>query len=272
VTVAALLWWSDRDLARIASRFEHAAAQWSDAWGIDARPAVEYRRAHEWSATLDVPRIWWPLANGADDERRAWVRTEPHVEEQVFAALFGPRAPRAWESDAPLIADRLARLAWSDLQASLRSACLLPEGPDEAPSCDPPRFRACPWSGALVAAIRWAGLEVVIQASASVAGAMMASIASPAPANSRTRADLPAVSFLDEALSRRSVRVRVGLASAELDLGSLQSLAVGDVIRLPHPLTLALAVRAEGDEAILCHAYLGRLEGRRAIELAKAIP
>jgi flagellar motor switch protein FliM len=68
------------------------------------------------------------------------------------------------------------------------------------------------------------------------------------------------------ALAERPLELHVELEGCELDVGALQDLQVGDVVRLAHGLDRPVCVRHAG--ASLCHAYIGRRGNRKAVELA----
>jgi flagellar motor switch/type III secretory pathway protein FliN len=86
----------------------------------------------------------------------------------------------------------------------------------------------------------------------------------PAP----TRRSATPVAPLREALAALPVPLTVDLCRAELTLGYLRTLAVGDVLALPMALDAALQVRGPGAGAV-CAAHLGALDGHRAVELSK---
>ena len=75
------------------------------------------------------------------------------------------------------------------------------------------------------------------------------------------------------AIAARSVTLRVELAPVEVDLGTLQSLRVGDVLTLPHRLEQPLDLHApDAPATVACTAYLGSRDGRRAVELIPSSP
>ncbi len=76
------------------------------------------------------------------------------------------------------------------------------------------------------------------------------------------------VAPLREALGALLVPLTVELCRAELTLGYLRTLAVGDVLALPMALDAPLQVRGPGATA-LCTAHLGTTDGHRAVELSK---
>jgi flagellar motor switch/type III secretory pathway protein FliN len=86
----------------------------------------------------------------------------------------------------------------------------------------------------------------------------------PAP----TRRGTAPLAPLRDALAALPVPLTVELCRAELTLGYLRTLAVGDVLALPMTLDAPLQVRGPGATAI-CAAHLGALDGHRAVELSK---
>lgn len=242
MAVSAMRWWSDRALGQVAARLGQAVDAWRTAWGCAAPASVECVREHEWKGA-------------------ARYRSAPALRASVFDALFGPR-PVSSTGDE-LAADRLADVAASELQETLRAASLLPSLAIDDGAAAP---RARPWSGVVIAAISCAGIRVVLRLEPAGVAAMLA--AEGRPQGRAPREDAPPLATLADALYARTVRVRTTLAAGDLDIGSLQALALGDVIRLPHSLDQPLAVQA-GGSTLPCGAYLGQRNGRRAIELAR---
>jgi flagellar motor switch/type III secretory pathway protein FliN len=81
----------------------------------------------------------------------------------------------------------------------------------------------------------------------------------------KARAGEPVVP-LRQALAALPVPLTVELCRAELTLGYLRTLALGDVLALPMALDAPLHVHGP-DAAPLCAAHLGTIDGRRAVEL-----
>jgi len=76
------------------------------------------------------------------------------------------------------------------------------------------------------------------------------------------------MSSLNQALTNTLVTLNVEVGGAELTLGHLNTLAVGDVLRLDSSLDGGISVSGPGTLPI-CNAHLGRLAGSYAIELTK---
>jgi hypothetical protein len=69
-----------------------------------------------------------------------------------------------------------------------------------------------------------------------------------------------------EAVAGRAVSLRTFLGEAELTLNELQTLGVGDVIRLDRKLDQPLVVRLS--DVSVCTGYLGTIGDRKAVQLA----
>jgi flagellar motor switch/type III secretory pathway protein FliN len=73
---------------------------------------------------------------------------------------------------------------------------------------------------------------------------------------------------LDRALAGQALRLQVILGEAEVDLGTLQDLAVGDILRLHCRLDQPAEVLLLGQK-LGCTAYPGTLDGRAAVEIGR---
>jgi hypothetical protein len=117
------------------------------------------------------------------------------------------------------------------------------------------------WSGAARALLA-CGSELVVDA--GCLAALDTRVAEP-PASPR-----PLAATALAAMHRR-VRVQARLADCMLDVGGLQGLQPGDVVRLDHALSAPLSVHV-ADGAMLFSGYLAARAGRKAVELAAAAP
>src|SRR5207245_4129234 len=70
------------------------------------------------------------------------------------------------------------------------------------------------------------------------------------------------------AIAKQTVRVDVRLGESELDLGSLQTLSIGDVLRLDKKLDEGVELHV-GDQRLPCIGYLAAHDGDVVIELAR---
>lgn len=93
------------------------------------------------------------------------------------------------------------------------------------------------------------------------------------PTTSQTRQDsaFPGLATLHHALAKVSVPLSVEVSQAELTLGYLRTLAVGDVLALPTRIDQASRVVGPGGTTV-CHAHLGTQGGFHAAQLIRAAP
>jgi hypothetical protein len=260
--VRSLRWRPDAALLAAAATLRRALDAWAAAWGLSLH-GVQARNAVPGDAP--APSVQQHLlASGA---ARLW-QADGAAPTALSTLLFG--APPADARAGSALADELASSAWQDLLDAV--AVAVPVAGSASPAGTPDHAERA-WSGALRVdfAVRNRGAEsrFCLRLDAALADAWCASAASTGaarPVVPRT----PAVA-LAAVVADRPVRVSVHLAAVELNLGALQSLAVGDVIRLPHRLDEALQVNVDLDETPsrtpLCRAHLAQKDGRLVAEL-----
>jgi hypothetical protein len=169
---------------------------------------------------------------------------------QLARALFG-----AAEACTPVLAEVVA-MCRADAHARLADALQLARCDGEGPPAGAWR----PWSGALLASLPM-GWRVLLDA------ALVRSLLPP-PAREAPATPAPLVP-LQRAAAALALPLQVHLEGCEVDIGSLQDLRPGDVVRLPHPLDAPAAVVAR-DGQPLFGGYLVRRRGRKAVELVPA--
>jgi hypothetical protein len=194
----------------------------------------------------------------------AWQRRTLPAGIDVFVAL--PRDGQRWmeqivfglDAGAPVsaLAGRVAADALETLAARLVEA-LTGHASTPADRTPPPTAMTRRGAGTILCTIQLGArtLRVLVPAPGYAAAA---------PA---VRAAAPVVP-LREALAATPVPLAVELCRAELTLGYLRTLAVGDVLALPMALDAPLRVHGP-DGAPLCAAHLGGADGLRAVELAR---
>lgn len=220
-----------------------ALEQWAADWAIlpdhaatcsdacDALPAV---RAADWRADGTGLFVAWPAH--AD----AW------IEQQVFSLEDG--APRS-----PLATAVVAR-ARQDLQHALANALTGQESGALADGVPAPAL----WqrgAGSVLATVQLGTLTVRLLAPAAARSLPVSDVVTGAPL-------VP----LRAALAHQQVALTVELCRAELTLGYLATLALGDVLALPMRLDAPLQLRGPLG-APICAAHLGAHDGQRAVEL-----
>ncbi|RIX79087.1 FliM/FliN family flagellar motor C-terminal domain-containing protein [Acidovorax cavernicola] len=299
----ALRSWSQERRTELASRFAALIGAWSGEWlpapsDLAASARVDVMEPDGVWRLGAVERACWAFepsrrAGGsrgalAGLEGASATHTDPALPamralaERMFAADTNPvlasgispsqGARGATVMDSPGLAAALARAAWSDwLQ---RLDVFLGDLPLQA-FADVDRVGATSaaqaWSGALCIRASWCGGEWTL---ALPWDAVTAVLGEEAPAsqsrNSTPQAGGQPKVRLDLALADRRVALRVMLEGAQLNLGQIQGLRVGDVIPLAHRLDAAAQV-VGADSQRVCDGWLGQSQGRLAIELA-AVP
>jgi hypothetical protein len=247
--------WSDAQLAQVEGLFAACWRAWTAAWQL-AAPAgvVRASRIEDWAGQRQLG--WQALHCGAHHERRAWLALEqldrtPAPAQLLSDALFDAPASGA-------IAAEVGQAAWRDLLQSVAQAAGIAGAADGSAGMAPTGSDCGPWCGALQLELPLRGASVSVLLGGSCVAALVTPPAACAPGTPPRR---PAL-----ALARQQLWLQAALAPVELSLGSLQRLAVGDVVVLPHPLGEALIVTG-ADGGQLCSAHLGQQAGYRALEL-----
>lgn len=179
----------------------------------------------------------------------------------VIHALFSAGAPEDLEQEfraSPIASDVVDEALDALITGLLAEISGFPVRPAEPTPIPDGLFRPGGGAALCVLTYRDAALKLLLPADA------LSQAAPPKPA---VRGSLTP---LRQALESVPVKLGVELSRAELTLGYLNTLAIGDVLALPTKVDQALRVLAPG-EVRVCDAHLGTAEGRRAIELIKLL-
>lgn len=277
---SSLAWWTPAELTLVERALGQALARacrrWSSGDRFDAfidQIAAGGTRAFPAEDAPESLRdiAWLPLQSGSG-RRLSWAATEaPH--DVLLSALFGEGARAATPAGDPEIARELAAECWREQCAALRAEVDAsgPSGDGDAagPSASPWKR----WGGAVVVELQWFGATLRLLAHVETVRTLVraAGVRRAAPPR---RLDGAPVRVLD-ALGGAAVRLEARCAGASIDLGSLVSLRVGDVLRLDHALDEPVRLVASGavtDAPALCHGWLGRSGAAVGVELARGGP
>ena len=269
----ALVRWTAPELEAVARAVNDALARAARRWD-----AGERMRAH--LGALEVAGQAALHAEDADAALRAvhWTALGAHGHSALAGdpvqclreALFGELPVSPGARDGQRIADELAAECWAEQRAALQALLddALAGAPDVAPAELAHAWQR--WSGAVMVEARWFGTawRVLLDATA-VRGLLRAvNLRRPVRVAESRAAPLPVL----RALAKTPVGLQVRLAPVDIDLGSLMSLGLGDVLRLGHAVDEPVHVVSPGasiDAAPLCHGWLGSRDGRVALELAR---
>jgi flagellar motor switch/type III secretory pathway protein FliN len=253
---------------RLAQRANMALARWSDVWNLLPGSALTCTAATDSHRSLAAPSDWHArtLANGGS----GWLWLEMGLERSVEQMLFGLRDMDA-TSDKHLsssIANSVAQDAFEDLAAGLIGALTgqvsQPSSAGQSVPLPDKLFRA--GSGAVLCTVSFAEKTIRLLLPAETIPAPTALEAQSGLSNPASpRAPM---STLHQALAKVPIKLSVEVSQAELTLGYLRTLAVGDVLALPTSVDHPMRVCGPGDVTV-CHGHLGTLTGFHAIELIK---
>lgn len=243
------------ELAQIGARLAAASEVWSAAWLAGAAAArVQCHRAAEWRAGPGSPAETW-MARGADPAQWLALRFGTGFNSQLGRKLI----PGAAAAVPSALLDELLMLALADL---LHPHCpwLAGSVPEKvAPAEGVPAQAWETGSGAVVAELAWGEARLIIVFSAAQVRSMQGGAAALPAARA------PFAMTTDGLLGER-VQLKVWAGAAQLELGLLQTIVVGDVIKLDTRIDEPLEVQTS-DGAPVCHAFLGSFQGRKSIKL-----
>lgn len=252
-----LVWWDAPALTQLCADLAQAVRAWGLAWGVDtmgldvvAEPRETVIDVTPGSTTLCCrgAAVGWAIGEG--DARAALLRS-------LFADLLSTIG--------------LARHVTEECHADALQRLAVVMGAEVDQQAVPTPLTATDvrtGSGALQ--VRFDGVPV--------AGLLLSGAATQVwrarralSTEARTPERGAALCAPAAAIGERPVAMNAELAGCELDLGTLQALQVGDVLRLRHSLRDP-AIVADSDGTPLFSGHLGQLQGAMALELAPLQP
>lgn len=247
--VRQLRFWREAQLAALSEVLQDALVDWAGAWGVGLEPdgAVTCTRATDASFDAEQHR---PLCSCG--EAAAWMSTDTDLAAWLAGELFGEEAP------VGSIAHEVASECGEDALLRIAAAMRMQRNPDDPL---PPRWAPSPWSGWVVARLPFS-CRLLVNAEAVEAALQEQAT----PATTHATGDRVVLSPVLSAASGVSLPVSVHLEGCEVDLGVLQGLQRGDVLRLQHRLEVPASVRSAAGETLFS-GYLARKGSRKAVEL-----
>lgn len=245
----------ESDLLRTRQTAAQALEAWRADWGLGPRDArIACARAWESGERIRPHEEAWL---GWECEGTGWAAASPELACSLRRSLFGPPQAGATGHDTSLALE-LCHLAIDDLVVRLLAA----EVPSAVRKCERGPAHVIPagvfeqGSGAVVT-------DIQIEEGRLFAITLRTPRLRQDPAGSQ--------SFGESHGAVRAVPVALDAQLGELDieLGTLQSLEVGDVIRLPARLDQPLRLLAPGGGTV-CFGDFGTHEGFRALSLRKS--
>ncbi|OWQ46378.1 hypothetical protein CDL60_12900 [Roseateles noduli] len=270
----ALRWWSAGALTTLSQRLDGCLRAWTARWDLtledlalsnaQQRPDGAPTGPDAWHGWLGqagsgLPWIWTGATSAGSHGVHAVhgpLGQGETLAQSVGRAMFGRAADGSIAYEAAQLAtdelgDELSRRFGHALHGSAGRSM-------------PPRVAA--WSGSVIARLDLRGAET-LTLWLLLDGDSAATLLRDLPRPGAAAALPPLQSTVTAAIAAHTAALRVELAPVVIDLGTLQSLRVGDVLPLPHRLERPLELRAPDDARIACLGYLGARDGHRAVEL-----
>lgn len=244
-------------LAAVERRVADAAASWAREW-FAAAAELSVRCVAAPGAGGDGVQTAPRLYAGADAGQWLALGHRAGLAQRLGAALTGNAAGGIQARRSPLL-DELVQRALDGLVAQLCPWCA---GAAPASAGGAAALPGQPWragSGAALAVIDLDGERIELL----LGPGEVARLRGPAAA-----APARPLAPLADALAGKPLSLSVMAGSAQVEVGLLKTIAVGDVIKLDTRIDQPLAlVNEEG--ARLCGAFLGTSGGRKAVQLTK---
>lgn len=250
-----------REHADIGTLIEPALTAWVKQWFGNEQISVHCTPAEfDFSKQTD----WWyakPVTGWG-----VYIKKAPGINKRLTLALFGslPKIATLYETPTPLVGDCLnnaiADLAASALQAltdskDQRHPVLVAQAPTEA--------QLGTGNGTIQAQLHFADISLPMIIPGALTEAVLRSSTIPKSA----AASSPLVDPMN-IIAGKPISLTAMLGQAQIDIGTLQSIAIGDVIRIQtrvdQPATL---ITREG--ATLCQGYVGSRNNFKSIQLQR---
>lgn len=250
------------ELTHIEVAVKAACRGWVDTWlGEDEDCEVTCHRSADCQGTLLAPEMRW-LVVGTTVEQQAAIVCEPE-----FLARFGARllaiesagGAVAEVAGSPLLADVALSATTSLLNAVAADDGAMAISATRSSGLSPEFLRQ--GSGAAIAQIDCGVTRFFV----ALGPQRVAGILSTMEYGVTRRAVLTKIV---DALSNQRLQLHVLAGEAQLELGLLQTIVVGDVIKLDTRVDQPLRV-VNGESGRVCNAYLGTQQGRKSIQLTK---
>lgn len=259
MTVRPYVLLSDGVLGKLRACLLEAVGEWSKDWGLTAQVDLECKQAAEFTAV--AMSAGWHL-HYASVHKKVWFSTNvTELEAAVRRNLF-PSDRRLEISNQVngSIATAMVKRATADVFERLASTLGFTPTDVQSGSMDIDSFLTEPASGAVLIQIQFGDRPIAILMNHTC----LTSIVPEEPLVFGTTTPLITLS---QALTDVPVVLPIEIGRVELDVASLISLGIGDVVRLPASVDEPLEIRNENGTALF-NAYLGKRDGLVALEVA----
>lgn len=248
-TAQPLHFWRADQLRELDRLLEMALLSWAGDWGLaQSLVRVSCHRAGADDAATDGIALRGQEGMLAHFRSETWAAA---LVRELFGAAIDPCG----------IPGEVAGACIDDAMRRLAHVLGMPGARRER--TPPPRLRRGTWRGEVQAALPFGG---VLLLNAAAAEACLRRRGMAARPRRSLPADAPVAMPLLRAAAGQRVSLRAQLEPCEVDLGVLQDLRPGDVLRIPHRLDAPLQLRTEAGTALFS-GYLANSRGRKVLEL-----
>ncbi|HYD78313.1 MAG TPA: FliM/FliN family flagellar motor switch protein [Paucimonas sp.] len=244
----------DTCLSRLSERLTQTLQAWCAAWGL-SRAELHIQCARAWDSPTQVPRTTW-LRLGTE-RKSIWLAWPSDVNKGVQRLMFRSDERPRMESDAAPLASGGVAFALKALTDRI-AADLSVDGVSREESCTPEKRLFQRGSGAVSATIKLGDQTLFCLFDHGVVHAVAERPAIRQPGIVPVK--------LNEAVRGVRVSLPVVVGQVEVDIGSLLTLSVGDVIRLDTQVYQPAIVSNEAGTRLF-GGYLGASEGELALEV-----
>lgn len=259
MTVRPYVLLGDRVLERLRAYLVEAVGEWSKDWGLTAQIVVACKSISDMT-TADMPDNWH--LHYASAQKKLWFATNvTELDAAVRKNLFSSDRRLEISHQAPgSIATATAKRAVADVFERLASTLGFTPADEQGGKVGMDATLTEPASGAV-----WTQIQFGDRSIAFVMNyACLVSIVPEEPAVSASATPLIGIA---QALTDVPVVLPIEIGRVELDVASLISLGIGDVVRLPASVDAPLEIRNESGSPLF-NAYLGMRDGLVALEVA----
>jgi len=247
------------EFAFINARVQEILAGWTEKWLIDSEMNVATTAADKAKESMGSGKgNWWRVSASPE----CWIGIYLPFQSLnlLSAALSGDRSALTEESAPPLLSE-LVNKALFDLAEPVLNGLLGKQGQADIIHQGPPEETWNWGSGAVLIDLGFGGGKFCLLLSPELTAKTLGKLV----ATQESTGDLISVV---EALASQTAELDVWLGEAELELAVIQSISVGDVIRLEkkigQPLHMCLK---ENKEKEICAGFPGAYKGNKAIQL-----
>ncbi|MFZ6765888.1 FliM/FliN family flagellar motor switch protein [Undibacterium sp. Di26W] len=243
----------------ISAQVENSLELWAKSWDLPVENTASCVPASQYKADFFLNAHWGQrhLQNGST----VWFHIPETLARGLEQSVFGlDKADATVERNkSASFAGKVIVEALDELIDKIITAICQLEIQPESAVFSPPTHLFKRGSGAVIC-------EISI--GANVLRVLLPAAAIPQIGKTQTARSKLGLTSLHEALKKTPVNLHVEVSDAELTLGYLSTLAIGDVLKLPNKLDQTLRVMT-ADHITVCNAHLGSSAGSLAIEVVK---